>query len=91
MCRRNQLLTVAANNLVTIDFTFNCSHEYKFADDCLQYFPGERDFRKTARESVKFLRQYGQSLLNERISMIRRGDSVPQDILTYIIKCKGTC
>ena len=62
-----------------------------FASDCLQYSPGERNFRKTARESVKFLRQYGQSVMNERISMIRRGDPVPEDILTYIIKRKGIC
>jgi len=55
----------------------------------LQYSPGERTFRKTAQEAIKFLRHYGQDIMNERISMIRRGDSAPADILTHIIKCKG--
>jgi len=55
----------------------------------LQYSPGERTFRKTAQEAIKFLRRYGQDIMDERISAIRRGDSAPADILMHIIKCKG--
>jgi len=59
------------------------------AYDCLQYSPRERQFRKSTRDSIKFLRQYGERLIAKRISAITQGDPVPEDILTFLIKCKG--
>jgi hypothetical protein len=35
------------------------------------------------------MRVHGQKLMDERLQLIKQGQPVPEDILSYVIKCKG--
>lgn len=54
-----------------------------------QWYPSQRQFRKSVAESVVFLRTLGAKLLQQRRAQMASGEKVPEDVLTYIIRVKG--
>ena len=50
----------------------------------------DRKFKKEVQEACKFLRETGRKCLNERMAAMAWGDEVPEDILTYVVRTKGT-
>jgi cholesterol 24(S)-hydroxylase len=61
-----------------------------FKDPFMRFRPSERGFRQEVRDSIKYIRDYGRQLLDTRLRAMDAGESVPDDIRTYIIKCRET-
>lgn len=55
----------------------------------LQFMPGKWKQLRETRESVRFLRQVGKEWVQRRREALQRGEDVPADILTQILKGAG--
>ncbi len=49
----------------------------------------DRKFKKEVQWACNFLRETGMKCLQERQAAMARGDVVPEDILTYVVRTKG--
>ncbi len=49
----------------------------------------DRQFKKEVQDACKFLRETGKRCVDERMAAIMRGEDVPDDILTYVVKTKS--
>jgi hypothetical protein len=56
----------------------------------LQFMPGKRKQLREIRESVRLLRQVGKDWVQRRREALKRGENVPADILTQILKGAGS-
>ncbi|XP_053301363.1 cholesterol 24-hydroxylase [Pleuronectes platessa] len=86
---------------VDLDLLHNTSPFPKAIETCLkgmihnlrdaffEFKPKNRSFIKDVREACSLLRTTGACWLNERKNAIRRGDDIPRDILTHILKAAG--
>lgn len=51
--------------------------------------PGKRKQLREIRESIRLLRQVGKDWVQRRREALKRGEDVPADILTQILKGAG--
>lgn len=51
--------------------------------------PGKRKQLREIRESIRLLRQVGKDWVQRRREALKRGEDVPSDILTQILKGAG--
>ncbi len=54
-----------------------------------QFNPKNRSFINEVREACQLLRTTGAKLIQERKTAMQKGEDVPKDILTQIIKSAG--
>ena len=54
-----------------------------------QLKPHRRNFVKDIQQAVRYLRTKARDHIRERIASINRGDTSPDDILSFMIKCAG--
>ena len=50
----------------------------------------DRQFKKEVQDACHFLRESGRKCLDDRLAAMALGDEVPEDILTYVVRTKGT-
>ncbi|XP_034999801.2 cholesterol 24-hydroxylase isoform X2 [Hippoglossus stenolepis] len=62
---------------------------HNLRDTFFEFNPKNRSFIKDVREACRLLRTTGARWLNERKNAIKRGDDIPRDILTHILKATG--
>ncbi|XP_022087544.1 cholesterol 24-hydroxylase-like isoform X2 [Acanthaster planci] len=48
--------------------------------------PSDRQYRRQVAEAITFLRETGRECVKRRLEAKRRGEDLPQDILTYILQ-----
>nr|XP_012602527.1 cholesterol 24-hydroxylase [Microcebus murinus] len=53
-----------------------------------KFMPGKRKQLREIRESIRFLRQVGKDWVQRRREALKRGEDVPADILTQILKAE---
>uniref|UniRef100_A0A2K5WEE0 Cholesterol 24-hydroxylase n=1 Tax=Macaca fascicularis TaxID=9541 RepID=A0A2K5WEE0_MACFA len=53
-----------------------------------KFLPGKRKQLREVRESIRFLRQVGRDWVQRRREALKRGEEVPADILTQILKAE---
>ncbi|XP_019613831.1 PREDICTED: cholesterol 24-hydroxylase-like [Branchiostoma belcheri] len=58
----------------------------QFRHPFMEYNPFQRDYIRKVREACRLLRKTGHSVLQERQDQIRRGEQLPNDIMTLILK-----
>ena len=49
------------------------------------FLPSHREFRKDTRAAISLLRETGRKCVQGRIDAKKRGEKLPNDILTYIL------
>ncbi len=55
----------------------------------VQLRPGKRAQVKRIREAVKFIRDTGRQVINERLDAVTRGHTFDNDILSYLLDVPG--
>ncbi|XP_029453783.1 cholesterol 24-hydroxylase isoform X2 [Rhinatrema bivittatum] len=55
----------------------------------IKFMPGKRKYVKEVQESVRLLRQTGVECIERRKAAMQRGEDIPTDILTQILKGAG--
>ena len=50
------------------------------------FFPKDMEYKRKMRDSVSQIRNIGRQVIEARMAAIQRGEDVPQDILTYILR-----
>lgn len=63
-----------------------CSVGALSGSSLVQFMPGKWKKLREIRESVRFLRQVGKDWVQRRREALKRGEDVPADILTQILK-----
>ncbi|XP_023367356.1 cholesterol 24-hydroxylase isoform X2 [Otolemur garnettii] len=61
---------------------------YTTIDILAKFMPGKRKQLREIRESIRFLRQVGKDWVQRRREALKRGEDVPADILTQILKAE---
>ena len=65
-------------------------HISNFVVDHFQLKPWRWSWIWKVKKAVMYLRDYGKRMMKKRQDAINSGDHVPDDVLTYILKLKGT-